>query len=519
MGVSVVGGSTGGSSTNIGTLAGGSLTFQSGGTGTTVQFTTVYPMAAGAYEFNFKRLSCIRSASLKITLSLNGTSVGSTTVSNPPSSYGSLTVYITSTSDFDTISLYNDGNVFQSDGSSTNPSLVMTAGRRSSTAIENLTWTRLADSPAVTSSPALYANNPGYYNFMVANTAGTKLYYSYENAGDNTAPNVAPKLFEYDIATNTHTEKASLPTLNNNNTHFARNAIFVNNKLYIQGGAIWNGANWQYTNNLYEYDPSSNTWATKTAGGPVAYSHVYSPNSNTINFFNSWSSQNGNFSENHWSYSISGNSWSTLNYPTGSWNATNTVSYPNRTVSFTTNVAETPTFYDPTANVFWVGVSSTSGTANYPIYLKYTVSTGVWSLDDNLGRNPNMHSTSAQYGYSGDNRDANTASSPQSFRYAPAGWYSQKMRIGKIGSKFIVYSSGITNNGAATDRFLSLPDNNPFYGSVTPTYSSPTSYMYNGFLTIGTKIYGFQNTTAGNNRTSIYVADTASLNSQPSYAI
>lgn len=508
--------------TNIGTLAGGTLVFTSTQTGTTIQFTTVYPMAAGAYEFTFKRLACINTSTLKIALSLNGTATTSTTISNPPGNYGTVTVYLTSPTDFDTVSLYNGGNVFQSDGTSTtNAALTITAGRRSVSKVDNLSWTRLADSPTITAStPPLYAAYPGYYGFAVANTAGTKIYYSYENAFDGSAtPAVQPKMFEYDIATNTHTEKAALPVTGGNNTWCARNVIFVNGKLYMQGGTYWNGSAWTYMTSLWEYDPTANTWTSKLAGGPSGYSYVYSPNSTTINYFTSWQSQTGNSTTSHWSYNITANTWSTLAAPATTWNTTNTVSYPNRDIGQADQRESRAWFYDQTANIFWMAFSSSSTTANYPIYLKYTVSTNTWSLDDNLTRNPSFHSTAGQYGYSLDNRNANTAGTGlQSFEVQPQGYYPQKQPQPKIGSNFITYSNRLTGSGASVPRFLTLPANNPFYGSVIPTYTGADLYASYGYLIVGTKIYGFMAASNGINM-ALYVTDTASLVTQPSYAI
>lgn len=514
---------TSGGSANIGTLAGGSLVFTASQTGTTIQFTTVYPMAAGAYEFTFRRLACISTSTLKVTLSLNGTATTSTTISSPPSNFGTVTVYLTSPTDFDTISLYNGGNVFNTDGGSTaTAALTITAGRRSSSKVDNLSWTQLASSPTITAStPLLYASYPGYYSFAVANTAGTKIYYSYENAADTSAtPAVQPKMFEYDIATNTHTEKAALPVTGGNNTWYSRNAIFVNGKLYVQGGAYHNGSVWVTTTNLWEYDPTANTWTSKASGGPSGIAYVYSPNSTTINYYTSWTTSTGSSDLSHRSYNITTNTWSSLATATTTWNTTNTGSYPSRDISTNDQRESRAWFYDPTANVLWVAFSSTNSTANYPIYLKYTVSTNTWSLDDNLTRNPSFHSTAAQYGHSLDNRDANTAGTGlQSFLASPLGWYPQKNPQPKIGSNFITFSGGGVSGGAAVQRFLTLPANNPFYGSPTPTYTLISTNMYNGYLIIGTKIYGFNATGTQGERLAIYVADTASLTSQPSYAI
>lgn len=513
---------TSGGAANIGTLAGGSLTFLAAQTGTTIEFTTVYPMAAGAYELVFKRLAAVVAAPLKFTLSLNGTVVASSTTATPSNNYATYTVYLTAATDFDTISVYNGGNVFQTDGGSAGTAaLTMTAGRRSNSKTDNISWTQLASSPTITTStPLLYASYPGYYSFAVKNTAETKIYYSYENAADTTGtPAVQPKFFEYDIATNTHTEKTALPVTGGNNTWFSRNVIAVNGKIYMQGGAYHNGSTWVYMTNLWEYDPTANTWTAKTSGGPSGISYVYSPNSTTINYFTSWQTQSGSSSTTHWTYNITTNTWTTLAAPATTWNTTNTSSYLSRDIGQNDQRESRAWFYDPTANILWVGFSSTNTTANYPIYLKYTVSTNTWSLDDNLTRNPSFHPTSAQYGYSLDNRDATTTGPTQSFRADPSSWYPQKNPQPKIGSNFITFSQGTVSSGSSVNRLLTLPANNPFYGSVSSSFTPNNTYMASGYVTIGTKIYGFNTAGTMGERLAIYVADTASLVTQPSYAI
>ena len=75
---------------------------------------------------------------------------------------------------------------------------------------------------------------------------------------------------EFDPATNTWITKAPLPAVRGNYA-----AVAMNGKIYVMGGlANANYDTTSYTNTNYEYDPVSNTWSTKAPMPTARVAHV-----------------------------------------------------------------------------------------------------------------------------------------------------------------------------------------------------------------------------------------------------
>jgi N-acetylneuraminic acid mutarotase len=124
-------------------------------------------------------------------------------------------------------------------------------------------WTKKADLPGATNRSAgisFSANGKGYIGL------GTENYLS-------TSPeNLLKDLWMYDPATDTWTQKASLPDSGRNNSA----CFVVNNKAYVIGGEVTSSG--LVTTDVWEYDVTNDTWASKSPypNGPVEMPFAFS---------------------------------------------------------------------------------------------------------------------------------------------------------------------------------------------------------------------------------------------------
>jgi len=381
--------STGGGGENLGALGGGSLVWSATTTGALAGFTTDFPMAAGAYQFTFGRLTVPSGGELKAFLSKDGQFVTSAVVtSNARMTNTTTSFYVESPGDFDKVELYNGGNAILA-SSTAGVSLTVVAGRRavSSTNSYNAP-TEIASFPTTTTT-STYAlcHYPGYYSSMVWNQAGTKAYYIYTTypSGSYSTNTFAPEFYEYDVATNTHTKKANLGYTNSSFYAAIYHNMFMDSsgRVYVQGGNYWNGASWQNRDDLYRWNPGTNTWSLLTNAGPngMAY-HTFTNFATDIVYFVPWGYNftTGATDAPFRAYNVGSNTYTTLNSPTGPTYTWASGSYTSRTVS-SNSASETPYFYDFARGKLWVSYSSTGTTAYYPVYAEYTFSSNTWTAD------------------------------------------------------------------------------------------------------------------------------------------
>jgi hypothetical protein len=100
----------------------------------------------------------------------------------------------------------------------------------------------------------LWSNHPNVFAF----TIGSKGYIGRSS--------YAGSFYEYDIPTNTWTQKANLPVERSNVSTFA-----VGNKGYMIGGSYSQNGTTYYSSDTWEYDPANDSWQQKADFSWLAY--------------------------------------------------------------------------------------------------------------------------------------------------------------------------------------------------------------------------------------------------------
>ena len=163
-------------------------------------------------------------------------------------------------------------------------------------------WTKKADLPGATDRSAGVAFSIGGKGYLGLGVSG---YFGSASA-------YLADLWEYDPAANTWTAKASLPDTGRGG---GVSCFVVNNKAYVVGGQI-TGAGLK-TDEVYEYNPATNTWTAKAPfpGGAVTYPFVFA--SATKGYITA-GSQGGAGSKKTYAYDPVANAWAPrADYPGG----------------------------------------------------------------------------------------------------------------------------------------------------------------------------------------------------------
>ena len=517
MSISVYPTPTSGGGDNLGALGGGSLTWSTTTSGALAGFSTTFPMAAGAYEFNFRYLTAFNGGDLKLFLSKNGSLVTSSVVTtNARYTNSNVSVYAVAPSDFDTIELYNNGNTVLASTTSS-ISLSVVAGQRAVTSAKYYNVATQLASFATTTTTSTYALNfyPQYYSALTWNQAGTKAYYLYTTypSGSYTTNTFAPEFYEYDVATNTHTKKANLGYTNSGFfAAFGHNMFMdASGYVYVQGGWYWNGSSWADRDDLYRWNPANNTWTLVTNAGPNGKLHGIIPDyTNGVIYFlapgaNTYTGSTNNV---FYKYTISSNTYSSLSKASDFTYTYTTGSYTTRTISSINNYSSTLWFVDWSRGKYWHSYSSTSSTGSYPIFAEYAFSTNTWTADTAGGtitRAPDSF-TNTEYIENGT-FESTPAGTPikASMSFWSQKWTGQPIfylsdvnnqasitgtivKVDTSGTKSPLRNKALwsrsltTGSGIPYSQFYNVNDYLYFYSVTTNTFTSPAS-LYRLHLT------------------------------------
>ena len=108
----------------------------------------------------------------------------------------------------------------------------------------------------------LWSNQYSHFaNAVVPNASGQSILYvigGITSSGGLFTSGGVSKVMAYNVATNRWTAKASLPT----QLHSTNGAGVINDKIYLSGGV---SGRKRYRDELYLYDPGTNSWAAKQA--------------------------------------------------------------------------------------------------------------------------------------------------------------------------------------------------------------------------------------------------------------
>lgn len=120
-----------------------------------------------------------------------------------------------------------------------------------SLAVASNSWMTRADMPRTRYGPAAAAVNK--------NSTGQSILYVM--GGETPGGGISNTVQAYNVATNTWTTKARLPTPGSAGLYRTNGAGVINGKVYIAGGLPYRRS---ATGALYVYDPATNTWSQKS---------------------------------------------------------------------------------------------------------------------------------------------------------------------------------------------------------------------------------------------------------------